>query len=466
MGVVYSAEHESLGKRFALKFMRSEVASKESTIRRFEREAELLARVDHENIVGLIDLGSDGPLRYLVLEFVRGNTLRREMSSGRLPVSRILAILTQIARGLGAAHEAGVVHRDLKPENVMLTEHADGSVLVKLLDFGVARLYEDGESVTVTGHVPGTAGYMSPEQARGELELDARSDVHALGVMTYECLAGSRPFDGSSYNETLFRVLNLPHSPLSTRRPDLPSEIDSVIDRALAKHARDRYRSPWEFVVALRDVLKAEATSEPDDSQETLGEHVAASVTSTGTLLQQSSIPRPWHEGRAVVVGALLTGLVCGGGAALAWRIAQPSGAPATQALSVVPAPSLLSNRESSTPGTQTGLALPALPTGVASNPPSAERTSGPEPTAIPAPTLAVNPAPTRNHRVPAFATSRLPIRPPDNPTSAAATVPKPAATAPTAAPASGRPTSLPRLHGDYELSPYVAPVNGAKDGR
>lgn len=271
MGTVFSAEHITLGKRYALKFLRTDAAAHESSARRFEREARLLAKLDHENVVSLIDLGTgeQGPW-YLVLEYIRGRTLRQELRAGILSLSRLVAIVIQVARGLVAAHAAGVVHRDLKPENIMLTEHADGSLLVKILDFGVARLFEsDTDSATLTGHGAGTAGYMSPEQAKGAKTIDARSDVYALGVIAYEALVGRRPHDGASYNETLFRVLNEVHAPARATRPDLPEAIEGLIDRALAKQPIDRFASPWEFAAALRACVPstAEASADADSTQ-------------------------------------------------------------------------------------------------------------------------------------------------------------------------------------------------------
>jgi serine/threonine-protein kinase len=255
MGTVYEAEHVALGRVYALKFLRQDVDAKPRGARRFEREARLLARLVHENIVSLLDIGQleDGR-PYLVLEHINGRTLRAELeASGIRSVERVLEIAEQMGRGLAHAHASGVVHRDLKPENVMLAAHADGRLLVKLLDFGVAKLREDREDpVTGTGAVLGTAAYMSPEQARGETTLDAASDVYSFGVILYEALAGKRPYDGRSYNETLYAILNKAHEPLERLRPDLPEPIAIAVERALAKTPGARFGTVDALVGALR----------------------------------------------------------------------------------------------------------------------------------------------------------------------------------------------------------------------
>jgi serine/threonine-protein kinase len=251
MGTVFAAEHVQVRRRFALKFLRPDRNSTPRYLRRFEREAELLGRLDHENVVGLHDIGVDpqsGP--YLVLEYVRGVTLRYELDChGVRPIERLAPILRQVARGLAHAHALGIVHRDLKPENVMLTEHGDGRLLVKLLDFGVAGLRDDdAERMTLSDTALGTAAYMAPEQARGDRALDARTDIFALGVIAYEALSGTRPYLGSSYNETLFKILHRKHRPLAELRPDLPSFVTDAVERALSKDVEARFPAVEDFV--------------------------------------------------------------------------------------------------------------------------------------------------------------------------------------------------------------------------
>ena len=253
MGSVYEAEHLRLGRRYALKLLRHDAAARPRAALRFEREARLLSRLNHENIVSLLDVGHADGQPFLVLELIRGKTLRQELNEvGVRGLDRVLNVAVQVARGLGHAHAAGIVHRDLKPENVMLSAHADGRLLVKVLDFGVARLNDDaGELVTNTGVALGTAAYMSPEQARGESALDAAVDVFALGVIVYEALTGKRPYEGSSYNETLYAILNKPHRSLAQHRPELPEALSAVVERALAKSKAERHASVEAFVTEL-----------------------------------------------------------------------------------------------------------------------------------------------------------------------------------------------------------------------
>jgi serine/threonine-protein kinase len=277
MGTVFEAVHVQIGRSLALKFLRQDRDPSPRSLRRFSREAELLGRLEHENIVGLHDIGVDperGP--YLVLEYVRGPTLRSELERhGRRSIARTAAIVRQIGRGLSHAHGLGIVHRDLKPENVILAEHANGGLLVKLLDFGVASLREGGgERVTLSDAAVGTAEYMAPEQARGERTLGAPTDVYALGVLVYEMLSGVRPYAGSSYNETLFNVLQRNHKPLAELRPELPERLLSAVERALSKDARARFES----VEGLVDEVCAadERAARPSaDSPTTLDESIA-----------------------------------------------------------------------------------------------------------------------------------------------------------------------------------------------
>src|SRR5512139_2460382 len=227
MGEVYIADDLNLNRKVALKFLPDAFTGDPERMARFEREARLLASLNHPNIAAIYGLEQAEGKRFIVMELVEGETLAQRISKGALPLEEALAICRQIADGLEAAHEKGVIHRDLKPANVMITEGDK----VKILDFGLAKALSDEtqsvdssqsptltEAMTRPGVILGTAAYMSPEQAKGKA-VDKRADIWALGCILYECLAGKRVFEGETVTEILAAVL--------TRDPDwqaLPPE--------------------------------------------------------------------------------------------------------------------------------------------------------------------------------------------------------------------------------------------------
>ncbi len=313
MGSVFEAEDLKLGRRCAVKLLREDLAARPNARRRFEREASLLGRLAHENIVALLDVGvaADGRA-YLVLEYLHGRTLRAELEqAGVRPVGRMLEIVSQVTRGLGYAHAAGVVHRDLKPENILLTAHADGRLLVKLLDFGIARQGDgSGEAITATDTGIGTAAYMAPEQARGEKSLDAATDVYALGAVVYEALAGRRPYDGGSYNETLFLILNRSHKPLAQLCPELSPELCAAVERALEKPSKARFRSVREFAAALGADERAVAPVSDSADGFGSGEATAASDDDGGERARPATrATLTWRFAASGLAGAALGAL-------------------------------------------------------------------------------------------------------------------------------------------------------------
>jgi serine/threonine protein kinase len=282
-GRVYEAIHTHLDRHYALKVLGPPDEAR-GTKGRFEREAKLLSLLNHENIVGVIDAGVD-PVRgqYLVLELVNGRTLAdyidKQMS---INTPLLISLIEQLAKGLHHAHQQKIVHRDLKPENIMLSPLPSGGYIVKILDFGIAKLTEPGpEAITRSGWSLGTAAYMAPEQARGGRDLDERVDVFAFGVVTYEVLAGKRPFDGSSYNETLFKVVSQPHESILVHRPDLSKEVASVLDRALCKEREGRYSSVAEFADRLTTALRRSPDSINLPGRRTLGGNNENALLST-----------------------------------------------------------------------------------------------------------------------------------------------------------------------------------------
>jgi tRNA A-37 threonylcarbamoyl transferase component Bud32 len=250
MGAVYRAEHLMMKKELALKLLHPELGRLDEVARRFEREAEAAARLGHPNIINVTDFGRtpDGSL-FLVMELLSGPSLTELIEkSGPLPPERALHILRQILRALDHAHAAGIVHRDLKPDNIILVER-DGEVdIVKLLDFGIAKITDQGkESLTQAGVVFGTPEYISPEQAMGE-EADGRADLYAAGVILYEMLTGERPYHGESRVEVVSMHLT---RPIPTLPATLPRKLDRLVQRAMAKKRDDRYPTAAIFLRAL-----------------------------------------------------------------------------------------------------------------------------------------------------------------------------------------------------------------------
>jgi eukaryotic-like serine/threonine-protein kinase len=248
MGEVYRARDERLGRDVAIKVLPAEFAESAERLKRFEKEARSASALNHPNIVTVYDIGSTGVTSWIAMELVEGETLRRLVAAGPLPLKKLLAVTTQIAEGLAKAHETGIVHRDLKPENVMVTREGG----VKILDFGLAKLTalnaesaEQTQSPTVSagteaGVVLGTVGYMSPEQALGE-SLDFRSDQFAFGSILYEMLSGKRAFARASAPETMAAIIRDEPEPLATAAPESPIPLRWVVERCFAKDRGERY---------------------------------------------------------------------------------------------------------------------------------------------------------------------------------------------------------------------------------
>ena len=264
MGEVYRATDTKLARQVAIKTLPEELASDKDRLARFEREAKLLAALHHPHIAAIYGLDEHGGTQYLAMELVEGETLERKLARGRLPIEEALRLALQIAEALEAAHEKGVVHRDLKPANVMVS----GEGQVKVLDFGLAKVFATDPKQTVLGHSPalslamtqhglvlGTAGYMSPEQASGQA-TDQRADIWAFGVVLYEMLAGEPVFTGESVPHILADVLKT--EPDWSRLPkNLHPRLRLLLERCLEKRARDRCHSIADARVDIERVLSA-----------------------------------------------------------------------------------------------------------------------------------------------------------------------------------------------------------------
>jgi len=249
MGVVYRARDPLIDRVVAIKTINlsHELDDKDKDEERFYQEARAAGRLSHPNIVTIHDIGKSGDIAFIAMEFLQGRELRDIMNEGeRLPVSQILAIATQVARGLAYAHEHDVVHRDIKPSNIMLIR--DGHV--KITDFGIARMSTSAVR-TQTGMVLGSPKYMSPEQVLGKT-IDARSDIFSLGVTLYEMLAGVAPFRGDNVNVIMYQTLNVTPPPPSSLNPQVPEMLDYILAKALDKNIESRYQTALEFAEDLR----------------------------------------------------------------------------------------------------------------------------------------------------------------------------------------------------------------------
>jgi len=253
MGVVYKARHVISERITALKVLPLRLAAKTQYLERFKREAMALMRIEHPNVVRGYDFGGSEDYYYLALEFVEGEPLDKLLlRRGALPEREALGITRQVALGLGAASEHGVVHRDIKPENVMLTPEG----VAKICDFGIVKLADLSEqSVTMAGTTVGTPFYISPEQAKGEDDLDVRTDIYSLGISLFHLVTGRVPFTGKSQGAILVRhILEDVPDPRSLR-PDLSQALADIVKRMTAKKPEDRYPSPAELVEDLDAAL-------------------------------------------------------------------------------------------------------------------------------------------------------------------------------------------------------------------
>jgi TolB-like protein/tRNA A-37 threonylcarbamoyl transferase component Bud32 len=260
MGEVYLAEDTHLKRKVALKMLKPELTRDERDLRRFEKEAHAASALNHPNILTIYEFGQVDGLRFIAAEFIEGRTLGERIRNGPLETTAAIEVAIQIASALDAAHACGIVHRDIKPDNVIL--RADG--IVKVLDFGIAKLSERQIEETMRravsahsepGMVLGTAKYMSPEQARGQV-VDGRSDVFSLGSVMYEMITGRAAFDGETTSDVIAAILKVDPTPPVDLVPDVPYEIERIMAKALRKDRETRYQSARDLLLDLQDFKK------------------------------------------------------------------------------------------------------------------------------------------------------------------------------------------------------------------
>ena len=252
MGQVFVAENLTIGRKVAIKVLKSQLLTSVSFRQRFQQEAEAIAAIDHPSVARFYDVVVGDPT-FLVMEYVRGPTLHAELvAKGRLPSARAARIAERLAWALDAAHTAGVIHRDIKPANVILAGDAEHGDTPKLIDFGLAKLasQSEGEGLTRTGQIVGTPAYMSPEQIAAR-PVDARADVYALGCLLYEMLTGKPPFSGSDDVQVLYRQLHEAPAPIGKTAPDVDPRLETIVRRALAKDPDGRFPSMRALAGAL-----------------------------------------------------------------------------------------------------------------------------------------------------------------------------------------------------------------------
>ncbi len=247
MGMVYRAMDLELDEEVAIKTLRPELVADETVLERFKTEIRLARRISHRNVVRIHDFGESAGVDFLTMEYVEGITVRELIDErGQLEVSSTLALARQLAASLEVAHEQGVIHRDIKPQNLLV----DGDGILKVMDFGIARLTERSSGLTEVGLVVGTPSYMSPEQMLAE-DIDVRSDLYAAGVVLYECLTGRLPFDAITPVAMIAKVLSeTPQAP-NTVVSDVPPALSSLVMQLLAKDKNERVQTATALAAQL-----------------------------------------------------------------------------------------------------------------------------------------------------------------------------------------------------------------------
>jgi eukaryotic-like serine/threonine-protein kinase len=328
MADVYHGIDQVLGRQVAVKVLGPQFARDQSFVARFRREAQAAAALNHPNLVSVFDTGSDDGTHYIVMEYVAGTTLAKVIrDEGPLPADRAAAIALAVARALAFAHRAGLVHRDVKPANIMLS--GDGTV--KVMDFGIART-TNGESLTQTAAVLGTATYFSPEQAQGAA-VDARSDIYALGCVLFEMLTGHPPFAGENPVAVAYKhVTENPPRP-SEEAQGVPAELEAIVMRCLAKHPDDRYQTAED----LADDLQRFRTGSPVDATALLAARPTQALPTTKARpLPPTPKQQDDRRRRRIGVAAIVTALVVIVGLGL-FLLARSLGSSGSQEITVDP---------------------------------------------------------------------------------------------------------------------------------
>ncbi len=288
MGTVFVATHLDLGKKVAVKLLHRDKSKEDNYVARFMNEAKGTSRLNHRNIVDIIDVGIDTHgLPYFVMEYLEGESLKERLSRGslRLSLEETAGIIGQVLEGLRVAHSRGVIHRDLKPGNIFIAKEEGGGEVVKILDFGLAKfkeLEQEGFAVrTAEGTVVGTPEYMSPDQIIGNREdLDHRTDIYTCGVILYRCITGISPFKRKTQKDSILSVLQEEIPPPSAVMSGIPKAVDRVVMKAMARDKTQRFEDCASFIAAMKAIDKPEK-AEPVPAA---APHVAEEINAGGSL--------------------------------------------------------------------------------------------------------------------------------------------------------------------------------------
>jgi serine/threonine protein kinase/Tol biopolymer transport system component len=296
MGEVYFARDTKLGRYVALKLLLPELTTDEDRLRRFEQEARATSALNHPNILTIFEVGQEGPVHFIVTEFVDGVTLRRHMGEEALTLGRALDIAIQIAAALSAAHASGIVHRDIKPENIMLR----GDGYVKVLDFGLAKLvptHDVDPNVSTAfnintdpGAIVGTVNYMSPEQLRG-MKVDGRADIWSLGVVIYEMIAGRTPFSGLTKSDVIAAILREEPLLLTRYSKDAPPDLQRIVAKSLRKEREERYQTAKDLLIDLKD-LKQDLELDAKQGRIRMSDPIDAPTDQTEVMPTEKGVPQ------------------------------------------------------------------------------------------------------------------------------------------------------------------------------
>jgi eukaryotic-like serine/threonine-protein kinase len=259
-GAVWAARNELIDRDVALKIMRPEVAEDAVALQRFFNEAKASGRVRSSSIVEILDLGQaeDGS-PFLVFELLYGEGLDARLKrDGTVPPEQLVEMMVGVAKALDLAHSQGIIHRDLKPANIFLHRQPSGETVAKILDFGISKVFDTGQnfSLTRTGMVVGSPAYMSPEQAAGREDIDGRADLWSLGVVMFEALTGTLPYEAANYNALMVRILTQDADPVQTRKTDLPQALCAIVDACLRRERDQRTQSAGILAQQLEAVLR------------------------------------------------------------------------------------------------------------------------------------------------------------------------------------------------------------------